>query len=171
MSSRIRSLLAAASLALVSAACSATPTYVAAPSEAAGTAPTTVTCAGGVVRTLEQAEAFHGCEIIEGDLRIEGSGLTELGTFSMLTEVTGALLVVGNPKLISLAGLANLKRAHSVSISENPRLCAKLGLLPRLAKVEGELSLSRNFGLSAADLDALRVRVQSGVATEVALLP
>jgi hypothetical protein len=239
MSSRIRSLVAVTTVAVASVACSATPARPAASSDAATPARALVSCPGGVVRTPEHAAAFYGCESITGDLRIEGSELTDLDTFTTLTEVTGSLHVMDNPKLrsldglenlsaagsirvsrnpklesvaslealtlaptveisenprlvnlkgldgieridtllirgnrrlLSVAGFANLAYARELTVADNPRLCAKLGLFPSLAKVDRELSLTRNFGLSAADRDAFRVRV-GYVAPAVALAP
>jgi len=242
MSPRFRSLFALA-FAAASAACSATPKVSVAPARAL------VACPGGSIGTPEQAAAFAGCEVVAGDLTIQGSGVRELGTLSELVHVSGALVIAENPNLetlsglerlsavgslqvrdnasleslsaleslslassvtiannpdlrslsgleglekldrleirssglrdthgveglrsvgelviaknrslISLGGFGNVTHAGSIRINDNPRLCAQLGMFPRLQAVHGDLSITRNWGVSEGDLDDLRAR-------------
>ena len=73
------------------------------------------------------------------------------------------LVVERNRSLISLAGLAGVRRARSVRIVNNPRLCADFGLLPALVVVEERLVLSSNAGLSESDVQNFRLGVQVGL--------
>lgn len=136
---------------------------------------------------LENVSAVGALRIV-GNPRLESVSALEALTLSPRVEIAAnprlvnlrgldgvervdTLAIHGNQRLISVAGLGNLQQVGSLSVSENPRLCAKLGLFPKLSEVS-ELSVTRNFGLSSADLDALRARVRQGSsATEVALAP
>lgn len=91
-------------------------------------------------------------------LVIEHNGLYQATGLSNLTEV-GALVVEGNAKLNSLQGLRSLSRARSVQIRNNPRLCAR-GMLPALARVEQDLTISENRGLSRPDVHQLLGRIE-----------
>jgi hypothetical protein len=129
------------------------------------------------VASLE-ALTFVGSVTISGNPRLRGlSGLGGLRWLERLElrdnglykttgldglERIGTLVIQKHERLISLAGFGNLQRVRSLDVSDNPRVCAQFGLFPRLAEVEGEMSLTRNFGLSSADLEALRARVRLG---------
>lgn len=91
-------------------------------------------------------------------LVIEHNGLYQTTGLSSLTDV-GSLVVDGNPKLNSLQGLRSLNHARSVEIRNNPRLCA-LHMLPALARVDHELTVSENRGLSMPDLQQLLGRIE-----------
>jgi hypothetical protein len=47
-----------------------------------------------------------------------------------------------------------------VTIHENPRLCGRFGLLPRLERVERELSVTKNWGLTKSEVSTLHARVR-----------
>ena len=96
------------------------------------------------------------------ELVIDHNGLYQTAGLSSLTDV-GVLVVEHNSKLNSLRGLDSLAHAGSVQIQGNPRLCAR-GMLPALAKVDHDLMLDGNRGLSKPDVRALLDRVEHGLA-------
>ncbi|HEV8547921.1 MAG TPA: hypothetical protein VGQ57_02815 [Polyangiaceae bacterium] len=73
----------------------------------------------------------------------------------------GELVVKENPNLVSLSGLNHVAVAGSLQISDNPRLSARLGLLPALESLRGELVVSHNLGVSKADVEALSERAKA----------
>jgi Receptor L domain len=91
-------------------------------------------------------------------LVIDHNGLYQTRGLSNLTEV-GDLVVEGNVKLNSLRGLPSLSHARSVQIRNNPRLCA-LGMLPALARVDRDVTVIENRGLSQPDVRQLLGRVE-----------
>jgi hypothetical protein len=128
-----------------------------------------VECAGGTIQTDDDAARYATCESIVGDLRITHSELTDLGAFSNVRSVTGNVVVDGNAKLISWAGLKGLKRAHGVEIANNPLVCGYFGVLPALEHVDAPLVLRQNRGLSSREVrEALeRIEVKSEGVDEV----
>lgn len=228
MATTIHSFFGFAALLSTTFACSATPVH---PLTSAGRTlqhREAVECEGGSVRTSSDANRFYACEVIRGDLAIEGTALRELGAFANVRRVSGtltiaqnaaleslaklgrlrsaasivieqnpllvdahgleglvsverlelidngffrtagleqlksvgALVVTHNENLVSLAGLNGLEHAGSVELSENPRLCASLGLLPNLASVPGELVVRDNAGVSTTDAAELVERAK-----------
>ena len=127
-----------------------------------------VECAGGSVQSAADAARYAGCEAIVGDLRITGSDLTDLASFSELRRVSGSLVVADNAKLISLAGLKGLERVRAVEIRNNPRLSAYYGVLPQLQQVEGSLVLRSNRGMSKREVRQVLDRVTVGSEVAVA---
>lgn len=105
------------------------------------------------VRSLSGLEGLEKLDRLE----LSSNGLYDTRGVEGLKSV-GELVVAKNGALISLGGLGNVTRAGSIDIHENPRLCARLGLLPRLEVLRGELSVTRNWGISQSDLDDLRAR-------------
>jgi hypothetical protein len=118
-------------------------------------------CAGGVIRTEADADAYAGCATVQGDLAIVNSQLSDLGALESLRGVSGSLVIANNPRLISLAGLNGLTRAGSVQIRNNRLLCARLGLLPELGEVTDALAVSSNLSLSGRDINGLREHVKT----------
>ncbi len=118
-----------------------------------------VECAGGTIRTEDDAARYTDCDAVIGDLRITGTNLTDLSSLKHLRSVSGAVVITDNVKLISLAGLKGLERAHSVEISNNPLLCAHFGLLPQLKQVAAPVVLNANHGLSNRDVREMLERV------------
>ena len=96
-------------------------------------------------------------------LELEENGLYDLRGLDGLEEV-GELVVERNRSLISLGGLANVRRAGAVQIHENPRLCGRLGLFPRLDRVERELTLTKNWGLTEGEVQEVMARVRRDAA-------
>ncbi len=104
---------------------------------------------------------LSGLERLEqvGALSIhDNAGLYQTRGLSSLTEV-GDLVVEDNAKLNSLRGLRSLSHARSVQIRNNPRLCA-LGMLPALARVDHDVTVLENRGLSKPDVRELLGRVE-----------
>lgn len=141
-------------LAVSATACSATHT---APVAAASSA---VACEGGTVRNDDDAARFDGCQAIVGDLRISHSDLIDVAAFQDLRTISGKLVIEGNARLVSLAGLKNIERAQTVEIRNNRVLAAFPALLPQLKHVDQSLVLDANHGLSKRQVSALIDRVE-----------
>lgn len=126
-----------------------------------------IACAGGVVTTEQDATNFAACEVIEGDLAIQNTSFTNLGTFVNLREVRGMLRITDNPELESIDGLSNLESAKSLVISNTPRLESLTGL-EGITDLHG-LVLHRTGAYTATGLNHL-TRVGTLVVTENAKL-
>jgi hypothetical protein len=109
---------------------------------------------------LETLRGLEGLQQTES-LRLQRNGIYNTSGLDNLREV-GTLVVTHNSKLISLAGLKGLRSAKSVEIRKNPVLAAYFGLLPQLQKVEQELVLHSNSGLSKREVRAVLERVERG---------
>ena len=116
-----------------------------------------------LIRDNAGLETLHGLEGLKraGKVVIENNGLYQAAGISRLGEV-GDLVVRNNPRLNSLHGFRNLRHARSVEIQNNPRLCA-LGMLPALERVEQQVTLKANRGLSKPDVRALLGRIERGL--------
>lgn len=90
---------------------------------------------------------------------IERTGLYQTTGVSHLAQV-GDLIVRDTARLHSLQAFRSLSHARSVEIVHNPRLCAR-GMLPALVKVDRQLTVKANRGLSKPDLRALFGRIES----------
>jgi Receptor L domain len=110
---------------------------------------------------LESLRGLEGLTRVNA-LVIEHNGLYQTTGLSNLSEV-GSLIVADNAKLNSLQGLRSLSHARSVQIRNNPRLCAR-GMLSSLARVDHELSVSENRGLSQPDVQQLLGRIEHNLA-------
>lgn len=76
-------------------------------------------CAGGRIENARDAQAFAGCRGVAGDLRIEGTDLSDLSALSELRSVSGALSIRDNAKLGDLAGLERLERVGTLTLRGN----------------------------------------------------
>lgn len=119
-----------------------------------------VACEGGTVRNDDDAARFDGCQAIVGDLRIIRSDLIDVAAFRDLRQVSGKLVIEGNAKLVSLAGLKNVEHARSVEIRDNRVLAAFPTLLPQLKHVDESVVLDANRGLTKSQISALVARVE-----------
>jgi hypothetical protein len=119
-----------------------------------------VACEGGIVRNDDDAARFDGCQAIVGDLRISHSDLIDVQDFRDLRQVSGKLVIEGNAKLVSLAGLKHVEHARSVEIRNNRVLAAFPALLPQLKHVDESVVLDANHGLSKSQVSALVSRVE-----------
>jgi hypothetical protein len=107
------------------------------------------------LRGLERLTSVGALEIA-GNERLERTlGLGNL-------QRVGKLVVKHNSQLVSLGGLKSLQRAESVEISNNRVLAGYFGLLPRLARVEEQLVLRQNLGLSKREVAAVIDRIPQG---------
>jgi Receptor L domain len=104
------------------------------------------------LRGLEGLERVERLEIVNNAV-FETSGLANL-------RAVGELTIADNSNLISLAGLNGLTHAGSVRIHNNPLLCARMGLLPKLAEVDQRMDVDSNYGLSRSELEELREHVK-----------
>lgn len=107
---------------------------------------------------------------LEGLTRLDRLTLDRTGLFSTsgldnLREID-ELEVTNNARLIDLGGLSGVVNARSVRIQQNPRLCGKLGLLSDLERVEDELRVEDNGGLSFEDVARLEARVRRASTAE-----
>lgn len=114
-----------------------------------------------VLRDNPELQTLRGLEGLVRAKRvvIEHTGLYQTVGISGLGQV-GDLVVRDNARLHSLQGFRSLSHARSVEIARNPRLCAR-GMLPALVKVEEQLTVKSNRGLSKPDLRDLFGRVES----------
>lgn len=112
-------------------------------------------------RELASLRGLDGLTRVE-TLVLEHNGLYQAAGLSNLSEV-GRLVIVDNPKLNSVQGLRSLWRARSIEIRNNPRLCAR-GMLPALTRVEGEVTLKDNRGLSQPEVHQLLGRIERDAA-------
>lgn len=110
--------------------------------------------------SLRRLEGLRRLTVVDA-LLLQNNGITDTTGLEGLRTV-GSLVVAENRRLISLGGLNNLTRARSVAIRKNPRLCAALGFLPKLAEVEQPMLVGQNAGLSRGDVEALLKRVRIG---------
>lgn len=115
-----------------------------------------------VIRDVPQLGSLRGLEgLREVDrLVIERTGIYQAAGLGGLTRV-GQLTVRDNSRLNSLHGLGSLTHARRVEIHHNPRLCA-FGLLPALQRVERDLSVTANRGLTKVQVRGLLERVEHG---------
>ncbi len=91
-------------------------------------------CMGDVVlSTQAEVDAFN-CSSIDGDLTIDGEGITNLGALISLNSISGTL-TIQNTNLVSLAGLNNVSTAKSLILMFN----SNLKNLNELRKLTGEI--------------------------------
>ena len=116
-----------------------------------------------MVRDNAGLETLRGLEGLRhaDKVVIENNGLYQATGMSRLSEV-GDLVIRSNPRLNSLRGFRTLKHARSVEIRNNPRLCA-LGMLPALERVDQQVTLKANRGLSKPEVRALLGRIERGL--------
>ncbi|MFK7981728.1 MAG: hypothetical protein AB8G86_17235, partial [Saprospiraceae bacterium] len=98
--------------------------------------PTTCICSGLIeLKTQAEVDAFCGCEVINGNLKIGqpftnipgSSNISSLSNLNQLKEVNGAINII-NTELENLTGLENLAEVGSLIISENNKLIDFVGL-------------------------------------------
>lgn len=110
---------------------------------------------------LASLRGLEGLTRVE-TLVLEHNGLYQTAGLSSLTEV-GSLVIADNARLNSVQGLRSLSRARSIEIRNNPRLCGR-GMLPALTRVEREVTLKDNRGLSRPDVHQLLGRITRDLA-------
>lgn len=114
-------------------------------------------CQEGLIELKSQADvdAFCGCEVIEGDVRITGDDITSLEPLRALRKVGGFLAIL-KTKLENLQGLNKLESiGDAFVLMENNQLLNYDGL-DRLETIETTFSTSQNSILQSMEgLNAL----------------
>jgi hypothetical protein len=107
-------------------------------------------------------ENLHGLESLK---EVDRLVVTKNGIFCTSglngLERAGEVIVSENPRLLSLRGLANLRSARDVTIAKNPRLVAESGMLQKLNRVSGDLTIQRNASLDSQEVNALVERLDA----------
>ncbi len=99
---------------------------------------------------------YPDCDIIEGNVRIDGNDISNVDGLSSISAINGDLEIRDNPVLSNLSGLSNLTFVGgSLSIQENAQLPDFTGL-NNLVSVGAEFSIYLNMQLTnLAGLDSL----------------
>ncbi len=114
--------------------------------------------------TQAQIDAFAtnypGCTEIEGNVVIQGAGITNLNGLSGVTSVGGDLQFFNNSALTSLSGLSGLTSIGESLLFSNNDALSSLDGLSALVSIDGTLQLWGNDAL--ADLNGLSSLVSVG---------
>lgn len=109
-----------------------------------------------VLRTQSDVDAFCGCSVIEGDLKIgsasifETNDITSLENLSIINTVKGNVSILGT-QLINLDGLDNLKDVSgNFGISVNEQL-EQIDALKDLNKIGARISIFKNLNLKSIE--------------------
>ena len=106
--------------------------------------------------TQDEVDSFtinFNCTIINGDLLISGSNITNLDSLYVLDTLLGDLEIKDNDSLINLRGLQNLSFANrSIEVESNPNLISLDGL-EGLVTIKNDFIVSENDSLQ--DITAL----------------
>jgi len=112
------------------------------------------TCEGDYVLTSQDdvdSFAETGCNIISGNLRIEGPNITDLDGLSGLTSIGGDMLIFSNYALTNIDGLSNLTTiGGKLNIWHNLEL-TNIDGLSGLSLVGGDLEIENNNELENLD--------------------
>jgi hypothetical protein len=112
-------------------------------------------CAGQVVHDIQGLTALRSCSDLDGDLVIDGGGLSAFDTIelSALAVVDGSLRIANNPELVSIQmGSLRVVRGE-LAIENNSRL--KSFILPTLQRVQGRFAVDGNDELVEFAVPAL----------------
>jgi len=109
-----------------------------------------------ILASQAEVDAFptYNCGTIEGDLKIQGTDITNVDSLIYLTEIQG-LLRIFNTDLISLSGLENLSMAETITIEANNELLDIAGLsnVANSGDNNNEFKILKNDGIvSITDL-------------------
>ena len=89
-------------------------------------------CSGDITLTTQaEVDAFGPCTIYDGDITVDGTGITNLNSFAGLTTIKGDLILDGSNNLSNLNGLGQLET------------------------VEGALNIDDEFNGTLTDISAL----------------
>jgi len=92
---------------------------------------------------------YPGCTVIEGDVTIQGSGISNLNGLSVLTSIEGDVWIGGNNSLTNLIGFESLTNLEgNLSIIENSSLISLTGL-ESLTSTVGYISIYGNNSLTS----------------------
>jgi hypothetical protein len=116
------------------------------------------TCNVPVLKTQADVDGFSasypGCTVVNGDLQIVSSTITNLDGLRGITRITGSLKINYNPNLKSILGLSSLAQIDaSVNIADNDSLLTLDGL-EHLVSLLGSISVVFNERLTS--LEGLR---------------
>ena len=105
-------------------------------------------CKNDLTLTTQAEVDAYDCEVHEGDLTVQGSGIANLNGLSELTEVEGTLTLMGNITT-DLTGLDNLTTiGGDLVVSYNGSLTSLSGL-DNLSSIGGKLVVSYNGSLTS----------------------
>lgn len=125
---------------------------------------------GIVFTSQQQIDNFHTnyplCTVIEGDVRVQGTDITNLKGLNVLTSIKGGMYIVFNDSLISFSGLENLTSVGGdVTLFYNRRV-TNLSGLDNLTSIGSSLGIGYNMNLvSLTGLENLTTlgRIYSGI--------
>ncbi|WP_169513415.1 FG-GAP-like repeat-containing protein [Flexithrix dorotheae] len=80
-----------------------------------------------VLTTQKEVDEFN-CRVLEGNLYIDGTDITNLDALHILTSVKETLLIKNSPNLVSIEGLKNLTEVGNMEIHSNDQLTSLKGL-------------------------------------------
>lgn len=103
-----------------------------------------VVCPGATLRSAAEVESYAACNVVEGDLTIAASDVSDLSALAGLRQVTGTLTISNNSDLDDLSGLDALTQAGRLVIRENGIYTARG--LEQLSRV-GDLVIENNHKL------------------------
>lgn len=108
---------------------------------------------GIVFTSQQQIDDFHtnypGCTIIQGDVRIQGSDITNLNGLNVLTSIQGGMYIIFNDLLISFSGLENLTSVGGgVTLGYNNSITSLSGL-ENLTSIGGWLGIHYSMNLTS----------------------
>lgn len=114
-----------------------------------------------VIRENAKLRSLDGLGRLEhvGSLTLHANGLYGTRGIEGLRRVE-TLVITNNRSLISLRGFRNVARMGTLVIRNNSRVCAQMGLFPALNRVEKQLTVSGNFGLSDDEVAWLFARAR-----------
>lgn len=105
-------------------------------------------CPGREIVSYTDVTALNGCEVIDGDLEIVSSGVTDLSGLYSIRTINGSLTVSNTTSLYEISGLSNLRSINgSLTISSNQWL-NHLNGLSQLSSVKGAITVTSNANLS-----------------------
>jgi len=108
---------------------------------------------GITFNTQEEMDSFAinypNCTEVEGDVTIQGGGITNLNGLNVLTFIGGGLSVLSNDSLTSLTGLEGLTSiGGNLAVESNASLTSLIGL-NNVTSVGGDVWIDHNYTLTS----------------------
>jgi len=108
---------------------------------------------GIVFTSQQQIDDFHtnypGCTIIQGDVRIQGTDITNLNGLNVLTSIQGGMYIIFNDLLTSFTGLENLTSVSGeVTLFYNKKVTSLSGF-ENLFSIGGSFGIGYNMTLTS----------------------
>lgn len=97
---------------------------------------------------------YPDCEIIDGDVQITSSDVTNLNAFNKVSQIKGSLTINNNDALTDLSGLASLTQINDYVRIQNNVALLSLNGLQNLQKINGDFFYLENSPL-VTDLSGL----------------